>query len=199
MKGGAAPEHVVPYLRALAAIRPLTSHEERSLAEAQANLLLHLHNVAKPPVPLKVIAKLPGMHVEYRHDAPLSGLAIHRRPHHWKIVIAAHEPQVRRRFSLAHEFKHVLDDPVIRFIHEHLTAEQHDRQAERICNYFAACLLMPATWLRRDWEDGKPGVRDLAGRYRVSAQAMGTRLNELGLKYQALPIRDLKEGGIDDE
>ena len=84
------------------------------------------------------------------------------------------------------EFKHVLDDPVIERLFSHLPAGQRQERAERLCNYFAACLLMPRPWVKHDWCSGLQNVRSLARRYYVSPEAMTTRLSELGLTGMTL-------------
>ena len=157
------------------------------MAERQAALLLDLCQVSDPPVPQFIISNLPGIVVDWRHDWPISGLAI-QTPSHWRIVISAEEPRWRQRFSLAHEFKHVLDDPVIDRLHTRLSPDRRQERAERLCNFFAACLLMPRPWIKHDWYGGTQNVAELARRYYVSVEAMSTRLSELGLTHMTLAL-----------
>lgn len=98
------------------------------------------------------------------------------------------ESRQRQRFTLAHEFNHVLDDVVIERMSAHLEPDQARERAERLCNYFAACLLMPRAWIKRDFCDGMQRPRDLARRYFVSVDAMTTRLSELGLTGPTLAL-----------
>ena len=107
-----------------------------------------------------------------------------RAPSHWRIVLRAEEPRQRQRFSLAHEFKHILDDPVVERLYTHLAPSDRKERVERLCNYFAACLLMPRAWIKRDWCSGLQKINALARRYYVSQEAMSTRLAELGLTEQ---------------
>jgi IrrE N-terminal-like domain len=179
---------VVPRLRALAPYETISHADAHTVAEQQATLLLRLTRVDSPPVPLAIITRLPGLDFDWREGWPLSGTAIRARPHHWQIVIAADEPHIRKRFSVAHEFKHVLDDPVIDRWHGHLAAKHRHLKAERLCNYFAACLLMPKTWLENDLQRGRQNAWKLAERYDVSLRAMRTRLFELGLATQSIDI-----------
>ncbi len=158
---------VLPRLQALAPKRVLSWAEDHAIAERQATLLLKLWGIAEPPVPQFVIASLPGIVVEWRRDWPISGVSIQTRSH-WQIVISGEEPRWRQRFSLAHEFKHVIDDPVIGRTHQHLPAPARSVRAERICDYFAACLLMPRPWIKRDWCGGMQNSFLLAKRYSVS-------------------------------
>jgi IrrE N-terminal-like domain len=167
-------------LRALLPKRAMTWSESHSVAERQAMTLLALLHIDEPPVPQFVISSLPGIVVDRRSDWPTSGMAV-RAASHWRIVIRADESRQRQRFSLAHEFKHVLDDPLIDRLYTHLAAKGRQERSERLCNYFAACLLMPRVWVKRDWCDGLQRTRALAKRYYVSQEAMSTRLSELGL------------------
>jgi hypothetical protein len=59
-------------------------------------------------------------------------------------------PHARRRFTLCHELKHVLDADRDKITYKDLTPEQR----ESIADWFAACYLMPKPWLRRAWTRG---------------------------------------------
>jgi Zn-dependent peptidase ImmA (M78 family) len=57
-----------------------------------------------------------------------------------------------------------------------------DEAAERMCDYFAACLLMPRSWVKRLWAaGGTQETEALAATFVVSPAAMSRRLQELGL------------------
>ena len=174
-------------LRQLMPSRALTWAESHAVAEWQATLLLQLSQVDEPPVPQFIISSLPGIVVEWRQGWPTSGSAVETRSH-WHIVIAGDDPRWRQRFSLAHEFKHVLDRPMIDRLFTRLPRWQRAQRAERLCNYFAACLLMPRAWIKRDWCSGLQRVPELARRYYVSEEAMSTRLSEIGLTPMSLAL-----------
>jgi len=178
-------DDVIVRLRRLMPKRAVTWSEAHAVAERQAIELLKQLHVTEPPVPQFVISSLSGVVVDRRPDWPTAGMAV-RGPRHWRIVLNASEPRQRQRFSLAHEFKHVLDDPVIERLHRHLSPERRRQRTERLCNYFAACLLMPRAWIKRDWYGGLQDPRELARRYYVSLEAMRTRLSELGLAPMTL-------------
>jgi Zn-dependent peptidase ImmA (M78 family) len=182
-----ADSDVIAQLRVLQPCRPLSWSEAHSVAERQAALLLDLLFIAEPPVPQFVIASLPGIVVDWRQGWPTSGMAV-RASDHWRIVLRADEPRWRQRFSLAHEFKHILDDTVIRHLYRHLAPEGQHERAERLCNFFAACLLMPRPWVKHDWYGGQCNPWELARRYYVSLEAMTTRLSELGLTPMTLAV-----------
>ena len=171
---------IVGRLRQVMPRRAVSELEERVLSERQATRLLRLVHIAEPPVPQFVISALDGISVDRRAEWPTSGMST-ATPRGWRIVLASDDALCRQRFSLAHEFKHVLDDPLLDRLHAHLPAERRHDRAERICNHFAACLLMPRTWIKHDWGYGLQTVERLRRRYAVSAEAMAIRLADLGL------------------
>jgi Zn-dependent peptidase ImmA (M78 family) len=101
----------------------------------------------------------------------------------------------RQRFTIAHELGHhrlhpndptvYIDDLMVHFrgedIHAPLTATELE------ANTFAASLLMPEDFIKRDFAGKKidaqdeAAVRQLAHRYQVSVQALTIRLVELGM------------------
>ena len=168
------------HMQSLLPDRVLGTVEAQAVAERQALLLLALHGVAKPPVPHWVMTSFPGVDIEWLHDWPVEGMTF-RSGDSWRIVIRAADTHERQRFSLAHELKHIIDDPAIDFLFGHLPLDHRDGEAERICNHFAACLLMPGPWIRRDWAADRRQIDELARRYHVSEEAMTKRLKELRL------------------
>jgi hypothetical protein len=176
---------VIAALRELQPARALSWSEQHSIAEWQATRLLELVHVDEPPVPQFVISNLPGVEIDWQVDWPTDAMAF-KTDTYWRIVIRASDAVQRQRFSLAHEFKHVLDDPLVEQAFLHLPESKRDQRAERLCNYFAACFLMPRAWVKRDWYGGLQNVKKLARRYFVSQEAMSTRLSELGLTPMTL-------------
>jgi hypothetical protein len=179
--GGATPEDVIPRLRALMELHKLSLPKARIVADQQADLLRQLVQSPGPAMPLDVLFRLPGMHVEYRPDVPVPGLSWPTEPDHWRIVISGRHPREERRFSLLHEFKHVLDDPFVAHVYGNLATERHHTLVETVCEHFAGCFLMPAESIRRDWKNGQRSVTELAQRYGVSERAVSNRLRCLGL------------------
>src|SRR5665811_19525 len=144
------------------------------------SLLAHT-GIEKPAVPESVVTDLPFVTVTRRPGFPTSGMAT-QTDSGWVIVLRAEEAKVRQRFTLLHEFKHVLDDPFIEWLYPTRNDYSPEERAERISDYFAACVLMPRMWIKRDWAGG--GIQDidrLARRYQVSRVAMAVRLSELRL------------------
>jgi Zn-dependent peptidase ImmA (M78 family) len=167
-------------LRDMVPIRPMTVAESLRIAELQATKLRDLGEVAGPPLPETVITQLPRVQVERIIPAPVSGAAqwSHGR---WLIILNGSEPLVRQRFSLAHEFKHILDNPFIDVLYPRMRGMSSAERAEQVCDYFAGCLLMPRLWLKRAWVNETQDQRKLAHRFNVSNQAMQVRLLQVGL------------------
>jgi Zn-dependent peptidase ImmA (M78 family) len=168
-------------LRELVPRRGLSPAEARQVAERQAAILLTSASIETPGVPDTLITDLPFVTVTHRPGFPTSGMAT-QTDSGWVIVLRAEEAKVRQRFSMIHEFKHVLDDPFIEWMYPTKQGQSPEDRAERICDYFAACVLMPKMWVKRDWAAG--GIQDiarLARRYHVSQVAMAVRLSELHL------------------
>jgi hypothetical protein len=171
---------VVSELRALVPVRPLTQSEAMRVAELQATRLLKIAQVAEPPMPEGVIAALPRVEVERSSPIPVSGSAQWAKGL-WHIVLNGAEPSVRQRFSLAHEFKHVLDAPFMSFLYPDLAGMNSEDRRERVADYFAGTLLMPKLWVNRAWTSGIQRLPSLAQRFGVSQSAMRVRLMQIGL------------------
>lgn len=167
-------------LRAMVPQRPLTVGESYRIAELQANRLLAWGHIDEPGTPSELVSDLPFVHVALRADLPVSGSARWLKPR-WLLLLNLSEPRVRRRFSLMHEFKHVLDDPFIDYLYAGRTAAERYRHAELVADSFAACLLMPKRLVKRLWGHGVQDPVELAERFSVSAVAMRYRLQQLGL------------------
>jgi Zn-dependent peptidase ImmA (M78 family) len=172
---------LVASLRALVPDRTLNLAEARFVAEHQANRLLEALRFDSPPLEGSVIEELPRLDVQVMPALPGSGMS-HWSDGMWHIRLNGSEPEVRRRFTLAHEFKHVLDAPYEDVIYRTLrSGEGREPMIEALCDHFAACLLMPKKWVKRYWGMGVQDPAQLALRFDVSSQAMAYRLNQLGL------------------
>lgn len=145
------------------------------------------------PVLLDPIAEHLGAEIrEFELDADVSGILFRGQGRKVIAVNAAH-PQVRKRFTIAHEMGHLA---------LHKGTEVHVDQGFRVnlrdsnsataqdveeieANAFAANLLMPALWLRSDFRgsefdlENEDQIGALAERYQVSVQAMIVRLTSL--------------------
>lgn len=131
-------------------------------------------------MPESVIASLPRVLV--RRVQPLGVSAFTHWEHgRWQIALNGLESLVRQRYTLAHEAKHLIDHQIARVAYRR-TTETELAWIERVCDYFAACLLMPKPWVKKLYCN--EGVQDqvtLARRFAVSQAAMRVRLAQLGL------------------
>jgi Zn-dependent peptidase ImmA (M78 family) len=187
--------NVIGAVRAVMPARPLTLSEAFTVAELQATKLLDVLGIDQPSVPVGRLADLPkiDVRVQPRHRMPAMAGFSQWTDGRWLIVINKNCVPGRRRFTLAHEFKHVLDHNVARIVYAQLgrgDIAKHDQQVEWICQFFAACLLMPRTWVKRAWMSGIQDEEALAGLFKVSLEAMHKRLVYLGFLDDDRPVAD---------
>jgi Zn-dependent peptidase ImmA (M78 family) len=167
-------------LRALVPQRELSFHESLRIAELQANRLLELFDVQTNAVPDEIVTDLPRVRIDRERQLPVSGAA-HWNGHYWIITLNASEHRLRQRFSLMHEFKHILDHTSKDFLYRDRPGSSAHDQAERVADYFAACLLMPKRVVKRLWCQGNQDIDDLSNLLRISPAAVRYRLDQLGL------------------
>jgi Zn-dependent peptidase ImmA (M78 family) len=154
----------------------LSTTEALRYAEVQAGHLLRLSGVDTPPVDEDIMADLPTIQVE-RVEPSHAQAAAEWSHGRWLVLINRALSRGRQRFSLAHEFKHILDHPLVTVIY----SSRDECVAEQACDYFAACLLMPRRWLRQSWAEGIRDAHVLARQFGVSPQAVKIRLLQIGL------------------
>jgi Zn-dependent peptidase ImmA (M78 family) len=165
---------VLATLRHLIPDRPLQLHEALRIAELQANRLLELSDNPDQPAGAELVTGLPRIRVEYRR-LPTSGLS-YWNGREWIIGINHDEPETRQRFTLLHEFKHIIDHG-----HTHQLYGNNPRRAEQAADYFAGCTLMPKRLIKRAWGNGIQRPEDLAQTFDVSEPAIRIRLAQLRL------------------
>lgn len=170
---------VLASLRALIPLRPLEFSEALRIAELQANRLLMLSDVSDGPVPSDIVTELPRIRVAYR-DLPTSGLS-YWDGRCWVIALNAAEPPTRQRFTLLHEYKHIIDHGRTEGLYTGRDGRGSDEQAEQAADYFAGCALMPKRLIKRAWGQRVQRPTVLASFFDVSPRAMDVRLSQLGL------------------
>jgi Zn-dependent peptidase ImmA (M78 family) len=167
-------------------------------ARQAAERLLTSLGVRRAPVDVGNVATRLGLRVlrqELGDD--ISGLLV-RTATGTQICVAAKHPEVRRRFTIAHEIAHhVLGHQFEPGEHVHVDrgnyiSQRGVRASEGVdpkeieANQFAACLLMPTDLVRAAVERLGEGplldghVEELARKFKVSEQAMTIRLTTLG-------------------
>ena len=169
----------------------------RRIRELVESLLLEAR-VTEAPVPVWDIARRKGARIAVDAlEGDLSGF-LFRGEEMPVIGVNTHHAMVRQNFTVAHELGHfLLHDqdherlhvdrafPTVR-LRSNRSSEGAD-DAEKEANLFAAELLMPAAFLRKDLAGrGELDLQDdqflpsLARRYGVSVQALSYRLQNLG-------------------
>jgi Zn-dependent peptidase ImmA (M78 family) len=171
----------------------------RAEIEQHVEFLLTKHKVSQPPVPVKRIAvaeNVPVVESAFRDD--VSGALIRSNGTAVIAVNVTHHPN-RQRFTVAHELAHFFlrhrDSDHVDWKFTVLRRDQRSSEAtdehEIEANSFAANLLMPKHFIRRDIAQltkfngeivlGDEDIRSLSKRYEVSVKAMNYRLISLGL------------------
>jgi Zn-dependent peptidase ImmA (M78 family) len=163
-------------------------------AEREAAALIERFAVEQPPVPLEKIARGLGAEIRYESLAgDLSG-ALYRSQNGAPVIgVNDWHAEVRQRFTIAHELGHLQLHRETLFVDGVLKRNAESSMAisarEIEANAFAAELLMPRGLLVEQLEarlptgrpaDPKRVVRQLAGLFEVSEQAMQYRLVNLG-------------------
>jgi Zn-dependent peptidase ImmA (M78 family) len=187
----AAPS-ILKSLRALTPQRRCTFDEALNVAERQATRLGDLVLLADPNadgIDLRHIGGLPRVRVVFE-QLPIGGMS-HWNGREWIIAIARGDSAARQRFTLLHEFKHIVDHGQAHLLYTGDGRCDAADQAERAADYFAGCALVPRRDLKRVWGNRVQRTADLASHFGVSEQAMLVRLDQTGLSrsadYQPIP------------
>lgn len=170
---------VLSGLRALIPMRRCQFNESLRIAELQATRLLQLLRVEEPPVPSEVVSELPRIEVRYR-NLPTSGLS-YWDGQSWIIGLNRAEPPTRQRFTLLHEYKHIVDHGSTERLYVGSKTRTPDQQAEQAADYFAGCVLMPRLLMKRAWASGLQTPAKLARYFETSERAVSVRLAQIGL------------------
>ena len=166
----------------------------RKRVEQTVRELLGANQVSHPPIPVDRIAKRQGLMLRAEPlESTLSGF-LYRAGDRAVVGTNSLQPQVRQRFTVAHELGHFMlheleELHVDRQVHFKLRSKlssQGTDDDEIEANLFAAEILMPRDMIANDVRrlgaidviDDK--ITSLAQRYRVSVQAMTLRLRDLG-------------------
>ncbi|AKU18185.1 ImmA/IrrE family metallo-endopeptidase [Luteipulveratus mongoliensis] len=160
-------------LRALTPRYQLDFDSAKQLAERQAGRLLELLNVGQDGVQEHHLVDLPHTQVVYE-PLSTSGLS-YWNGQSWIIVLNQDDSPVRQRFTLLHEYKHIVDHGASARLY------RSDWEAERAADYFAGCALIPKRDLKHAWCNLTQRLDQLATYFDVSQQAVRVRLEQTGL------------------
>ncbi len=173
-------------LRAMPAKRPLTYGESLQFARFQAARVRRWADATEPAINLVWLLNQRAVPVNLVPSYKLSeesGLTTDQVTGRLEMFINENEPAVRQRFTLAHEFKHVLDFDDAPLLHAALASgndEIKKNLIEAIANEFAGHLLMPKPLVTSAWFKCQ-NVSLLANLFDVSVEAMTRRLTKLGI------------------
>lgn len=167
-----------------------------AIAKSKAQELIRKSGIGEAWVPVEKIAESIGAMIRFQpFEGDVSGMA-HRHEGRAIIGVNSIHPETRQRFTIAHEIGHLV-------LHQHdeIHVDEQLRSAANFrnevsslgvddeeieANQFAAELLMPEEFLKRDIEivkarEPEAAIAELADRYKVSVQSMAIRLSKLGL------------------
>lgn len=179
-------------LRTLGGSAALTYGQSLQAAHDQAAYLRAWSKTRGPEINLIWLVQQRAVPVNFVPGYKLgghSGLTTDHITGRLEISINDSEPRVRQRFSLLHELKHVIDWDQADLLHSKLGSGDDVKrrtQIEQIANEFAASVLMPAKHVIRLWQSS-PDLSLMASLFNVSAEAMHTRLEKLGLIFEPKP------------
>lgn len=161
--------------------------------EQYARQILKQHGLYALPINPVLLANRLGVTVNNAKFADDSWAAlISRRGQHTQVFVEQSDPPYRKRFSIAHElghhFLHLMEDGEIVDKRADMFRERSqnganwspERFKEVEANWFAAELLMPQEFVRAEWKLN-PNVSTMAKVFNVSEEAMGYRIDALGL------------------
>ncbi len=161
--------------------------------ESTANEVLKRHNLTTVPIDPVMLAQREGIKVNNAKfsDDNMAGMIV-KRGDDVSMLVNYDDPPYRKRFTIAHELGH-------HFLHlvgagEYVDKEANlfrqqpggertmtpERRKEIQANMFAASLLMPEDEVRRYWKERR-SIEELAKIFNVSEEAMGYRVDSLGL------------------
>lgn len=159
-------------------------------ARRRAQEVLKMVGAAEPPVDVDLVARTLGFDVlRFGFEEATSAVTFIEGDEIRTIGVNSDHAPTRQRFSVAHELGHYLnghesyDCSAIHVEDRPVWLDPQNRQ-ETEANEFAAELLMPERWLRRDVAVHGLDAPALARRYQVSEQAMWIQLIDLGLASQ---------------
>lgn len=153
--------------------------------EKVAQRIIEELKIEKPPISIQAVIEHVGKNekVSIRLEPQafvdkVSGAHISKGDRHLIAYNRHHHPH-RQRFTIAHELGHLL------LGHADVRNNDDDfntkNPEETVANKFAAELLVPIVFLKKDFERGIRDVKSLAQRYKVSEEMMWWKIMDTGL------------------
>lgn len=132
--------------------------------------------------PVALIGALARVTVEMDDALPVSGLAVWAKDKaSWLIRLRPADSSERQRFTVLHEFKHIVDHPASAHLYDprYLSGQA---QAEMAADAFAAAALMPARTVRQLLTREHCTSVEAALRLGVTHDRLALRLSDLNLQ-----------------
>jgi len=159
----------------------------------QVDELLRALDIKEAPVPVEAVAAHLGATIRYSpFDGELAGMLIRGDDHNPVIGVNSLHHVNRQRFTIAHECGHLLLHKGEVHIDKSFRVNLRDRNSSKAinpeeieANRFAAELLMPYDMVMEDLADqdidleNDIELKELAGQYEVSVQALTLRITHL--------------------
>lgn len=175
-------------LRSLIPARECSFEEALRIADAQATRFVAAIRALDPSaegIQIHHLADLPRVRIAYE-PLPVSGMS-HWSGREWVITICESDSPARQRFTVLHEYAHIVSHGATERLFTGSTRMSAEEQAERAADYFAARALMPRPALKRAWTSGLQRVTALADHFGVSIAAMEVRLDQTGIAREYDP------------
>jgi Zn-dependent peptidase ImmA (M78 family) len=186
-------DSLIAVLRSSAPKRPLSYGESLQIARLQASKLRSwARATTRPDINLAWLLNQTAVPVNLVASHTLgeeSGMTTNAISGQLEMYLNRAEPAQRQRFSLLHEFKHVLDFADADRLHAALGSgnqKVQEDQIELIANEFAGQVLMPKRLVVSAWLKTQ-NLALTASLFNVSLEAMKTRLTKLGLIGEIKP------------
>ncbi len=177
----------------------MTGHDPKSAA-AQMRSVLSVSQ--KPLLNLRNLLEHKGIRI-FELPVPgedFSGFSLWHSQYGPCILVNAGDPKSRRNFTLAHELAHLIFNHGSSVCYIPIAAPKETRGEEYLANKFAENFLMPESPLRKDFAERglsrnptEPSLRMLATKWGVSIQALGYRLEHLGMVDEGITNRLVEE------
>ncbi|TWE12567.1 ImmA/IrrE family metallo-endopeptidase [Rudaeicoccus suwonensis] len=163
-------------LRAMTPRCHMSFDDTKALAERQAARLVQLlgeGGISGHGIDEADLARMPRIRVV--HEVLSSTGMTFWNGHEWVIALNQEDSLARQRFTLLHEFKHIIDHGADKRLY------RSRWEAERAADYFAGTVLVPKRELKHVFCNLTQNVNQLATHFGVSQQAIQVRLEQTGL------------------
>lgn len=171
----------------LTSLRELIPDHELSLAELltlierQAATLRKLGCVKTSVLPSQVVTAQPSLWIEDT-ELPIAGYRYwNPHQHRWTICLNHDEPEVTRRFTLLHQFAHILWHGYEPTLFPNLPLAKRHRLAEHAADLFAGEALLPRHLVTDAYQRGLRSPAQLARLFNVSTDTVRWKLTQMDL------------------